>query len=80
MHLDAFTQPNWPRTTPPINETPATTKRHAEKVSRVLAMIREHKAVIKDLNIRTFLKAARVRKASADEADWRELVLFAILS
>jgi len=52
----------------------------------VLALLKEHRAEIKNLNLRTLLKAIRIRKAYGTQVDakgeliWRELALFAILS
>ena len=52
----------------------------------VLVLLKEHRTEIKNLNLRTLLKAIRIRKAyenqvdSNGEAIWRELALFAVLS
>lgn len=52
----------------------------------VLALLKEHRSEIKNLNLRTLLKAIRIRKAYANQVDangeliWTELALFAVLS
>jgi hypothetical protein len=57
----------------------------AEK-AEVLALLKAHRAAIKNLNLRTLIKAIRIRKTYGAQTDangeliWRELALFAILS
>lgn len=52
----------------------------------VLDLLKEHRSEIKNLNLRTLLKAIRIRKAYDTQVDangeliWRELALFAVLS
>jgi hypothetical protein len=57
-----------------------------EAKEEVLALLKEHRSEIKNLNLRTLLKAVRIRKAYEAQTDangepiWRELALFAVLS
>jgi hypothetical protein len=52
----------------------------------VLDLLKEHRSEIKNLNLRTLLKAIRIRKAYEAQLDgngepiWKELALFAVLS
>jgi hypothetical protein len=52
----------------------------------VLELLKVHRSEIKNLNLRTLLKAVRIRKAYESQVDaagepiWRELALFAVLS
>jgi hypothetical protein len=54
--------------------------------TEVLDLLKEHRSEIKNLNLRTLLKAIRIRKAYENDVDaagvpiWKELALFAVLS
>jgi hypothetical protein len=54
--------------------------------TEVLDLLKEHRSEIANLNLRTLLKAIRIRKAYENDVDaagvpiWKELALFAILS
>jgi hypothetical protein len=57
-----------------------------EAKTEVLDLLKEHRSEIKNLNLRTLLKAVRIRKAYEAQTDangepiWKELALFAVLS
>jgi hypothetical protein len=54
--------------------------------TEMLDLLKEHRSEIKNLNLRTLLKAIRIRKAYENDVDangvpiWKELALFAVLS
>jgi hypothetical protein len=51
-----------------------------EKKEEVLELLKANQKSIRNLNLRTLLKAIRIRKAYENDGDWRELALFAVLS